>query len=71
MDYHKMLKPVHITRARARVTRYAREQCGRYDKSRDKQYAPHEPLVREAALVVGTSKGFATSRPSHVDDDEP
>jgi hypothetical protein len=24
-------------------------------KSRDKQYVPHEPLVREAPLVVGTS----------------
>jgi hypothetical protein len=28
---------VHITRARARVTRYAREYCGRYAKTRDKQ----------------------------------
>jgi hypothetical protein len=27
--------------------------------SRDKQYTPHEPLVREAPLVVGTSKGDA------------
>jgi hypothetical protein len=41
------------------------------EKSRDKQYSPHEPLVREAPLVVGTSEGFTTSRPSHVDDDEP
>jgi hypothetical protein len=45
--------------------------CGQYDKSRDEQYVPHEPLVHEAPLVVSTSKGFATSRPSHVDDDKP
>jgi hypothetical protein len=39
--------------------------------TRDKQYATHEPLLREAPLVVGASKGFATTRPSHVGDDEP
>jgi hypothetical protein len=49
---------------------FSRVMCEGYDKSRDKQYAPHELLVREAPLAVGTSKVFSTSRPSHVDDDE-